>query len=142
MRSLLVYCSLALLLLIGCNSPGSYNLSNSNANNSNNASRARAKGDFSTPKATVETFITAGSNKDADLLSQCFHAESPGEFGKLREKTTSAKELDELATFVQGAMVGDVQEKGDSAVVSVAFKKRNEKISMKKSGNDWKILDF
>lgn len=146
MRTFLVFCSFVCLLLIGCNSKlsNTSNTSNSSSStpNSNNASRPGANGDFSTPKAAVETFISAGSNRDAALLSQCFHPDSPGEFRKLREKTSSARDLDELAGFVEGATVGDVDEKGDKAVVKVAFKKRNEEISMKKSEGDWKILDF
>lgn len=142
-------CCLAALLFIGCNSQRSYNSSNTgSANSSNNesnpayANRAKPKGDFSTPKAAVETFIMAGTNRDANLLSQCFHPESPGEFRKLREKTSSAKDLDEMANFVRGARIVDVKEKGDSAVVSVVFRERSEEISMKKSEGDWKILDF
>lgn len=100
------------------------------------------KGDFSTPRAAVETFIAAGTNRDADLVSQCFDAESPVEFRKLREKTASQKEMDELADFVRGAQIKDVKETGDRAVVSVIFKQRNEEISMKKSASGWKILDF
>jgi hypothetical protein len=148
MRSLPVYCGLSLLLLIGCSSRGTSDLGNSGTNisksegNTAYAKRAKPRGDFSTPKSAVETFITAGLNKDADLLSQCFHPDSPGEFRKLREKTSSAKDLDELATFVRGAEIVDVKEKGDSAVVSVVFKSRNEEIRMKKSEGDWKILDF
>lgn len=149
MRSLSVVCSLAALLLIGCNSKLSYSNRNApSANNSNSennpayANRAKPKGDFSTPKAAVESFISAGTNRDANLLSQCFHPDSTGEFRSLREKTSSAKDLDELATFVRGAEIVDVKETGDSAIVSVAFKERKEEISMKKSEGDWKILDF
>lgn len=145
-------CGLIALLLTGCSSQLSSNSRSAdnsrNADNSNSdsgpayANRAKPRGDFSTPKAAVETFIRAGTNRDADLLSQCFHPKSPGEFRKFREKTSSAKELDDLSTFVRGAEVIDVKENGDSAVASVAFKERNEKISMKKSAGDWKVLDF
>ena len=143
MRSFLVSCCLVLLLFSGCNSPSSNNTGTvANGNNPTSTSGAKAKGDFSTPKGAVETFILAGTNRDADLLSQCFHPDSPGEFRKFREKSMSAKDLDETATFVRGAEVTDVRETGDRAVVKVTFKQRNEEISMKKSGADWKILDF
>ena len=145
MRSVLV-CYLALLLLTGCS------LSGSNSNNSSNGSAnsnlsdksgaAKSKGDFTSPKAAVYTFIAAGTNRDAEMLSQCFDAESPGEFRKYREKTASQKDLDGLADFVNGAQITDVKESGDRAVVSVKFKARNEEISMKKSAAGWKILDF
>lgn len=143
MRSLLVTCSLVLLFMSGCNLLSSNKNGHvDNGNNSNNASGAKAKGDFSTPKAAVETFIKAGTNRDADLLSQCFHPDSPGEWRKYREKTLSAKQLDETATELRGAEVTDVKETGETAVVKVTFKERKEEISMKKSGSGWKILDF
>lgn len=145
MRRILV-CCLLLPLMIGCALSSSNNTKNSNRitdpDIAGNPAGAKAKGDFSSPRAAVETFIAAGANRDADLLSQCFDADSPGEFRKLREKTASQKDLDELADFVRGAQVTDVKEAGDRAVVSVKFTKRNEEISMKKSAGGWKILDF
>ena len=157
MRSLLVPCGLALLLLTGCSS-GNSNGSNSTGNSANTtgstnttssttgsnttSSTTKAKGDFSTPKAAVETFIAAGTARDADLISRCFDAGSPGEFRKLREKTASPKELDELAEFVKGGQVLGSKETGDTALVSVKFSKRDEEIEMKKSADGWKIVDF
>jgi len=154
MRNLLVPCGLALLLLTGCGG-GNSNSNNSNASNSKNSSNttnssnasggsgaAKTKGDFSTPRAAVETFIAASSARDADLISRCFAAESAGEFRKLREKTASPKELAELAEFVEGAQVGDAKEKGESALVSVKFNKRDEEIAMTKTADGWKIVDF
>lgn len=159
MRRLLVARGLALLLLTGCSSTNT-NVSNStspaiNTGNStstkssntsvssNTSGAARAKGDFSTPKAAVETFIAASMSRDADLISQCFAAESPAEFRKLREKAATPKELDELAEFVEGAQVGDVKFRGeDLARVSVKFNKRDEEITMTKTDDGWKIVDF
>ena len=144
MRNTLV--CLMLLLMIGCSPGSSNNISTTNRvtdpNNNANPGAGKAKGDFSSPRAAVYTFIAAGTNRDAEVLSQCFDAESPGEFRKLREKTASQKELDDLAEFVKGAQITDVKESGDRAVVSVTFKARNEEISMKKSAAGWKILDF
>lgn len=152
MRSLLVPCGIAVLLLSGCNANNA-NVSNStsNSNNTTNSSNAKSsdtsgaaksKGDFSTPKAAVETFIAASGARDADLISRCFAAESAGEFRKLREKTASPKELDELGEFTQGGQVLDAKEKGDSALVSVKFNKRDEQIAMTKTADGWKIVDF
>lgn len=124
MRSTLAFC-LVLLFLTGCSLSGANNANNSSRNSNQDPATsggANVKGDFSSPRAAVETFIAAGTNKDADLLSQCFDAESPGEFRKLREKTASQKDLDSLAEFVRGAQITDVKEKGDAAVVSVKFK--------------------
>lgn len=134
---------LLVLMLLACNYSNTSNTNNSNnSNNSNKNESEKAKGDFSTPKAAVETFIKAGTNRDADLLSRCFDASSPGEFRKYRDKTASQKEMDEMAEFVQDAQVTDVNETGDNAKVSVKFKKRNEEITMKKSADGWKIVDF
>lgn len=145
MRNILV-CCLALLLMTGCSliSSNSNNTSNGSANSSlsEKSGAGKSKGDFSSPKAAVYTFIAAGTNRDAEMLSQCFDAESPGEFRKYREKTASQKDLDGLAEFVNGAQITDAKESGDRAVVSVKFKARNEEISMKKSAGGWKILDF
>jgi len=145
MRSILV-CCLTLLLTTACSltSSNSNNSSNgsSNSNTSDKSGAGKSKGDFSSPKAAVYTFIAAGTNRDAEMLSQCFDPEGPGEFRKYREKTASQKDLDGLAEFVNGAQITDAKESGDRAVVSVKFKARNEEISMKKSAGGWKILDF
>lgn len=145
------FCCLALLLLASC---GSYqpqantDATNQPANTGNvatsnsSATAPKPRPDFSTPRIAVVTFIEAASNRDAELLSQCFASESAGEFRKYREKRATAKELDELAKFADGAKITDVKVEGDSAVVSVAFKERNEKISMKRTESGWKILDF
>jgi hypothetical protein len=136
---------LMLLLTLGCALRSSNNSDAANRNNNESpgiSGGRNAKSDFSSPRAAVETFIAAGTNKDADLLSQCFDAESPGEFRKLREKTASQKDLDSLAEFVRGAQITDVKENGYSAMVSVKFKQRDEQIKMKKSDAGWKIVDF
>jgi hypothetical protein len=135
-----------MLLMTGCSLSGSNNNNTSNGSANSNISdksgSGKSKGDFSSPKAAVYTFIAAGTNRDAEMLSQCFDAESPGEFRKLREKTASQKDLDGLAEFVNGAQITEAKESGDRAVVGVKFKARNEEISMKKSAAGWKILDF
>ena len=143
MRTALV--CLMLLSMLGCSLRSSNNTNASNRNNGESPATSggsNVKSDFSSPRAAVETFIAAGTNRDADLLSQCFDAESPGEFRKLREKTASQKDLDGLADFVRGAQITDVKENGDAALVSVKFKERNEEIKMKKSASGWKIVDF
>lgn len=140
MRKHFVPFGLLVLTLLACNYSNTGNTNNSN--NSNNNKSEKAKGDFSTPKAAVETFIMAGTKRDADLLSRCFDASSAGEFRKYRDKTASQKEMDEMAEFVQDAQVTDSKETGDNAIVSVKFKKRNEEITMKKSADGWKIVDF
>lgn len=104
---------------------------------------SETKGDFSAPKYAVMTFFAAAEHRDIDLLSQCFDAGSPNEFRKLRERTASKKELEDLAMFVEGAQILDVQEYDvDKAEVSVKFKDRDEKIVLRKSNGIWRILDF
>lgn len=145
MRSILALGLLA-SMAVGCSfsTNNNNNNSNSNSNNSNNSnsSNAGATGDFSTPKAAVQTFIKASTSRDKELLSQCFDAGSPGEFRRYREKTASAKDLDELAEFASGAEVDEATESGDSAMVKVKFKSRDEEIKMKRSDGKWRILDF
>ncbi|GEM_PF-2758797 len=143
MRKALLSCGFILLIALGCYNSNTNNTSNSNnKNGSDKPDIPKSKGDFSTPKAAVETFIAAAENKDLDLLSKCFDVESPGEFRRYREKTATQKDLDSLANFAQGATVKDVEERGNSAMVRVKFKQRDEEIEMKKSSDGWKILDF
>ena len=130
------------VFVLGCNFSSSNNANNSNNSNNASSAGAKSKGDFSTPKAAVETFIKAGTARDVELLNQCFDAGSPGEFRRFRDKTATAKDLDEMAEFTQGAQVGEATESGDEAVVSVKFKQRDEKIKMKRSDGNWRILDF
>lgn len=159
MRTIVLFC--ALLTLSACNSSNTNNANTGNnsnansntnntntarnANNSNDANKpdaAKTKADFSTPKAAIDTFISAAANRDAELLSKCFDADSPKEFLKFRDKTASQKDLDELAQFVQGAKITGLEEAGNAAEVSVQFNERNEQIAMKKTAEGWKIVDF
>lgn len=143
MRSILALGLLA-FMAVGCSFSTNNNNNNSNSynNNNSNSSNTGATGDFSTPKAAVQTFIKASVNRDKELLSQCFDSGSPGEFRRYREKTASQKDLDELAEFADGAQVGDVNESGENAVVQVKFKSRDEEIKMKRTDGKWRILDF
>jgi hypothetical protein len=141
MRTVLALICLGFMVL-GCNFGNSNNNNNSNNANNDNSSASNSSGDFSTPKAAVQTFIKAGSNRDKELLSQCFDSGGPGEFRRYREKTASQKDLDGLAEFVQGAEVGEASESGDSAMVKVKFKQRDEEIKMKRTDGKWRILDF
>lgn len=149
MRKIILPCGFILLSLLACNYSNTNNTNTpknsnttSNTNNANKPDSTTTKADFSTPKTAVETFINAASNRDANLLSRCFDAESAGEFRKFREKTASQKDLDELAEFAQGAKVTDVEESGDAAEVNVKFKARDEQITMRRGADGWKIVDF
>ena len=105
---------------------------------------AGVKGDFSTPASAVETFIAAGVARDLDLLSQVFSSDAPAEFDFLRNKTASNEELDGLAAFVEGAEITGVRISNDqtAAVVAVKFRSRDEEISLIKTVDGWKIVDF
>lgn len=159
MRGIILLC--ALLTLSACNQSNTNNANTgnnsntnsttnntnsardiNNANSANKSDAARTKADFSTPKAAIDTFISAAANRDADLLSTCFDEDSPKEFQKFRDKTASQKDLDELATFVKSARVTGIEQSGNAAEVSVQFNERNEQIAMKKTSEGWKIVDF
>jgi hypothetical protein len=104
----------------------------------------QAKGDFSTPKAAVETFIAAAAARDADLLSQSVADNASGEFAKLRDKTAGQEDLDGLAQLLQGGEITDVKvdEPNSAAVVAVKLKSRYERIKLTRAVAGWKIVDF
>ena len=103
-----------------------------------------AKGDFSTPRAAVETFIAAAAARDADVLSQSIADSAAGEFARLREKTAGKEDLDGIAQLLQGGGVTDVKidEPNGTAVVAVKLRSRDERIQLTKAGSGWKIVDF
>ena len=103
-----------------------------------------SKGDFSSPRTAIDTFIAAGSARDVELLSQCFADNAAGEFDDLRNKTASQENLEELAEFVEGANITGVTitENQNTAVVKVEFRSRNEQIYMTRTAAGWKIVDF
>jgi hypothetical protein len=80
MRNILVCC--LTLLLTGCSLSSSNNNNASNGGtNSNSGSdksaASKSKGDFSSPKAAVYTFIAAGTNRDAELLQSVLRRRKP-----------------------------------------------------------------
>ena len=103
-----------------------------------------ARPDFSTPKAAVQTFIHAAQARDAELLSRCVHDKAAGEFAGLRKKTATRAELDGLAELFQGAEITGVGpgETKDTAVVNVKLKPRKESITVGRTADGWKIIDF
>jgi hypothetical protein len=104
----------------------------------------KAREDFSTPKAAIETFIAAAVARDLDMLSQCFADNAPGEFDGLRKKTAGKKELDQLAESFQGATVANVviELNGTTANVEVRRRIRDERIQLIKTVKGWRIVDF
>jgi hypothetical protein len=104
----------------------------------------QARGDFSTPRTAVETFIAAAAAHDADLLSQCIADTAPGEFAKLRDQKAGKDDLDDLAQLMQGGEITDVKEDApnNAAVVAVKLKEREERIRLTKALAGWKIVDF
>ena len=102
-----------------------------------------ASGSFDSPEATIKTLIAAAIARDLDLLSQCFSGEAPGEFGAIVNKTASDEELDSFAEFFTGAKItGSQTVEEDKAVVDVKLTSRDEKISLVKTADGWKVLDF
>jgi Trypsin-like peptidase domain len=110
----------------------------------NETTIAKARAGFTTPEAAIETFLAAAAARDLDRLSQCFSDKAPGEWDGLRNKTAGKKELDQLADFVQGAIVGNanLSRDGVTAIVPVRFRARDETIKMINTVNGWRIVDF
>jgi len=105
---------------------------------------AKVRAIFTTPEAAIETFLAAAATRDLERLSQCFADNAPREWDRLRNKTAGKQELDQLAEFVQGALVGDAKLSPDgiTATVPVRFRARNEIIKMINTVNGWRIVDF
>ncbi|WP_295622591.1 hypothetical protein [uncultured Lamprocystis sp.] len=102
-----------------------------------------AEPDFSTPRAAVQTLITAATARNVDLLSHCFADSAAEEFKPLRSKTATQADLDGLATLLQGATVTDIQiEGGRQATVSVKLATRNDKIELTRTSEGWRVVDF
>jgi hypothetical protein len=138
MRVMLV-CTMLVLTLTGCATK------TDTANSTpQQGGGQQGKGDFSTPKAAVETFIAAAAARDADLLSQSVADSAAGEFAKLRDKTAGQEDLDGIAQLMQGGEITDVQvdEPKGAAVVAVKLKSRDERIKLSKAAAGWKIVDF
>ncbi|WP_295436985.1 hypothetical protein [uncultured Thiodictyon sp.] len=104
---------------------------------------APAAGNFSTPRAAVQTLIAAATARNGELLSHCFADSAAEEFTSLRSQTASQKDLDDLATLFQGATVTDEQIKDDRhATVSVKLSARSEEIALTKTADGWQVVDF
>lgn len=149
-----------LLVMLGCRSSNvnpydNAPRSDNQAPRSDNQALSR-KSDFSTPRATAETFLAAAQARDVELLSQCMASEVKmvKRFNvQLRDKTLSPQELDLLAQVVDGAQIIDQkldEEAGRSDVrikfgnVSTDNKISNrpiDKLQMKKTADGWKIYD-
>lgn len=142
-----------LLVSLGCqsNSVGPFD----NAPRSDDQARHR-KSDFSTPKATAETFLAAANAHDADSLSQCMAPEVKmvKKFNiQLRDKTLSSQELDAFALVLKDAQIADqkVDEQAGSANVFIKFGNSTtdtkisnrpiDNLQMKKMADGWKIYD-
>jgi hypothetical protein len=98
--------------------------------------------DLSTPEATVQTLIDASMAKDKDNLSACFSKNSAGEFKMIVNKTLTNKHLSELKELFTGAIITSSHIEGQTAVVSLKLKSREENIALSKEGEHWLILDF
>ena len=103
---------------------------------------ASTEEDFSSPRATVKTFIAAAGAKDKALLQRCFAAQAPGEFASFRDGHASDEDIAELGDFTNGATVGEESIEGRKAWVSVNFTTRDETIELVKVEDSWLILDF
>ena len=100
----------------------------------------KVKADFSTPEATVRTFIRACEANDLDLISQCFSERAAEEFDSVRDKTISSKELAKLTRRFKGGILGETRKIGDTAVsVDVRVSGSLEVTILQKRDGLWKI---
>ena len=80
--------------------------------------------------------------KNLELMSMCFSKDAAGEFSIIVNQTATADQVNEFAEFFGGAEVGEAKLDGDRAYVKVKLTSRNENITVKKEGDDWKVVDF
>jgi hypothetical protein len=106
------------------------------------APAAPAAAAFDTPEAVVKAMIAAGSAMDKEGLSKVFAPEGSKEFQPFVTKEAKSEEYESFAKFVKDATVGEAKIEGDTAVVSVKFTKRDEKISCAKKDGRWWVVDF
>ena len=101
--------------------------------------------DFSTPEATVNTFLQAIASTDIDLLSECFSVNAEEEFTPIREKKVSESDWTELQELFDGAEITDtaIAEDDESATVHLkGVKRRAEALYLVREGDGWKIRGF
>jgi tetratricopeptide (TPR) repeat protein len=65
-------------------------------------------GDFSTPEATINTFIRSATTGNAEVLSRCFHERAAGEFDDFRNNTLNQKQLTGIASMLKNAKIAGV----------------------------------
>jgi hypothetical protein len=117
---------------------------NSDSYGNNSSGPAKTQGDFSTPRAVVETLIKAAVNRDVELISLCFRYAS-GEFRPYRQRTATQQEMDSLATFWRGAKVVDVKsidEKRAQVIVKLLEGDEKSIAVMRTEGGDWTIVSY
>jgi hypothetical protein len=105
--------------------------------------------DFSTPEATVRTFIQACTAKNADLMSQCLSAQAEGELKAMRDKQLTPEQLEQIKGAAEGATILDTTDVTlAGARVTVKLPARgnrpegNDTFNMVKEGDAWRIRDF
>jgi len=97
---------------------------------------------FSSPRATVATFIDAAVSQDANKLSECISKRSTSpDLTMIRDSKISPNDLIGVADAFDGAVISGEQMVGadSQAVVSVNLESRNIEIALIKEGGLWKI---
>ena len=117
---------------------------NSDSYSNNSSGPARTQGDFSTPRAVVETLIKAAANRDVELISLCFRYSS-GDFRPYRDMTATKEEMDSLATFWRGAKVvgvKNIDERAADVIVKLSGGDEKSIAVVRTQGGDWIISHY
>lgn len=98
--------------------------------------------DLSSPSKAVVSFIRASQAQDSEGLSKCFSPNCEDEFQMIVKKEMKEKDLKEFKEFCLDAQVLDEKIEGNTAIVTVKFSKRDEKIKLELVDDSWKVVAF
>ena len=135
-----LFALLTLVAFIGCESKAN----TFGTSSTNTAKSVKLKADYSSPKASFATFLRGVAAKDLEILSACISSKATSEFAGLRDKSTTAADLDGMAELFAECSVGEaeINPATNEAVVPVKLRTRDERINMVLENGAWRILDF
>jgi hypothetical protein len=119
------------------------NLATSCQNDSSKKSDSTDNIDLSSPKATVQTFITAVKNKDENVMSKCIYEDAPREFKRIINKNLTDKELEEMSEEAGKSDIEILSQEihGKRADVKVRINNRDSEIHLVEEDGFWLIAN-